>query len=462
MKKVLIIDDELGICQSLMFGLMEEYETVYATDPEEGIALVGLGDIDAVILDVRIGSVSGLDVLRDIKKDFPHIIVIMMTAYASDRSCTEAMRLGAYTYLSKPVSVEDIKIFLVQALEFRSLNEKIQYLSDELNIKNRFEMIGKSEAMNRVYTLIDKLKDVDTNIMITGESGTGKELAAKAIHFQGKRQKHPFLAVNCAAVPEHLIESEFFGHKKGAFTGAAKDKLGKFAVADKGTLFLDEIGELPFLIQGKLLRAIQEHEITPVGSNETEKVDVRILAATNRDLRGMVREGTFREDLYYRLNVIEIPMPPLRQRKNDLSLLLEHYVRRFNEEQNKRITGFTPKAYQALLEYDYPGNVRQLGNVVEHAVILAGGDVIDMDALPYELTGGEKGQNHGADNKKAVEEFLGSHSMKEIERLTLKVALEKNNGKKKETAWQLGISERTMWNKVKEYGLSEDRESRTK
>lgn len=453
MKNILIVDDELGICQSLMFGMMEEYKVVYATDPREGLAKVRQGNIDAVLLDLRIGNISGLDMLREIKKECPDIIVIMMTAYASDRSCTEAMRLGAYTYLSKPVSVEDILIFLAQALEFRSLNEKIQYLSDELNTKKRFEMIGKSDAMNRVFTLIDKLKDVDTGIMITGESGTGKELAAKAIHFQGKRRQYPFLAVNCAAIPEHLMESEFFGYKRGAFTGAAKDKLGKFAVADKGTLFLDEIGELPLSIQGKLLRAIQEHEITPVGGNETEKVDVRILAATNRDLRAMVKEGTFREDLYYRLNVIEVHMPSLRERKSDISLLLEHFVRQFNEEQNKRITGFTPKAYQALIDYDYPGNIRQLGNVVEHAMILAGENVIDVDSLPYEVTVSGKMQDEGIDREKAIEEFLCSHSMREIEKMALKVALEKNKGKKKEAAWQLGISERTMWNKVKEYDL---------
>ncbi|MDC7127338.1 MAG: sigma-54 dependent transcriptional regulator [Spirochaetales bacterium] len=452
MKSILIIDDEIGICQSLSFGLQFDYDVSFTTDPDEGLDIIKEKGADIVLLDLRIGRINGLEVLAKIKTVSPETIVIILTAYSSDETTTEAMKLGAYTYLSKAVSIDDLMIFLEQALEFRSLNEKVSSLTDELkSLSSRFEMIGESESMQKIFQLIEKLKDVDTRVMVTGESGTGKELVARAIHFSGKRKDKHFVAVNCAAIPEYLLESELFGHKSGAFTGATENKLGKFALADGGTLFLDEIGEMPVSIQSKILRVIQEKEFSPVGSNVVEKVDVRIIAATNRNLRKMVTNGDFREDLFYRLNVVEVRTPPLRERKSDLHLFCQYYVKKFNEEQKKQIVGFSPSAWQLLLNYDYPGNVRQLGNIIEHAMILSSTEVIEIEALPYELRDDVEVKAGTLETEKIVDNYLGAHTLEEIEEKAIKAALKKYDNKKQAAANHLGISERTLWNKLKKY-----------
>ena len=300
MEKIIIIDDEISICSSLTFALEDSYDVQATTDPSLGIEIIKKENINLVLLDLKIGDVDGLEVLEEIKKINKDIVVIIMTAYGSIMSSVEAMKKGAYTYLTKPMNLEELYMIVKKALEFQKMNEKIEYLSKELQNKYQFEgIIGKTEGMKRIFSLIDKLKDVDTGVMITGESGTGKELVARAIHFSGKRKDNKFVEVNCAAIPEGLLEEEFFGHKKGTFTNAVSDKIGKFQYANKGTIFLDEIGDMSLSLQSKLLRVLQEKSFIPLGANEPIETDVRIIAATNRDLKKMVEEGTFRRDLIF-------------------------------------------------------------------------------------------------------------------------------------------------------------------
>ena len=312
-RTVYIIDDEPSICVSLQLALKNLYRVKTFTSSLPALANMEAEGADIVLLDLRLGEENGLEVLERIKRIDPNTEVIMMTAFGSIGTSVNAMQKGAFTYLTKPINIEELKVIMQQASNIRKLNEQIYYLSDQLESKSRFDaIIGESAPMQRVYMLIDRVKDIDTNVLITGESGTGKELVARAIHNAGKRYRERFVVVNCAAIPENLLELEFFGYKRGAFTGAMQDKKGKLEQADNGTLFLDEIGDMPLGLQSKLLRALQDKEFTPVGGSTPIKVDTRILAATNRDLPALIAEGRFREDLYYRLNVMEIKLPPLR------------------------------------------------------------------------------------------------------------------------------------------------------
>ena len=348
---------------------------------DEGLCLLEKETFDLVLLDLIIGSHNGVEVLKSIKAYDESIVVIMMTAFGSIKTSVDAMKNGAFTYLTKPLDLDELKVFIKQALTVRRLSDDVNFLSGEL--KQRFqyqEMIGKSPRMQEVYGLIEKLKNVDSNVTITGESGTGKELVARALHFSGKRKNERFVVINCAAIPENLLEDELFGHKRGAFTGATQDKKGRFEIANRGTVFLDEIGDMPLGLQSKLLRVIQQKEFTPLGSTDTRKVDVRIIAATNRNLKKLVSEGKFREDLYYRLNVINIHMPALRERKEDIPLLCKYFIKLFNREQNKNVQRLSPEAEKLLLLYDYPGNVRQLANIIEHAMILTNREVIGRES----------------------------------------------------------------------------------
>ena len=308
-------------------ALEEKYEAKYTLDAGDGLLLLQQHDFDLVLLDLRIGDRDGLEVLQKIKEMDSTISVIIITAHASIGSSVEAMKKGAYTYLSKPLCIDEMMICVEQALTFRSLNERVLYLNDELQARNHyFGIVGKSDAMQEIYELIEKIKDVNISVLIAGESGTGKELVAKAIHYSGVRKDECFVAVNCAAIPEGLLEEELFGHKKGAFTGALSDRAGKFAAGDKGTIFLDEIGDLPLAMQSKVLRVLQEKSFTPIGSNDAKTVDIRVLAATNRKLEEMVRQGSFRLDLFYRINSVGIELPPLRERRHDIPLLCHHFI----------------------------------------------------------------------------------------------------------------------------------------
>ena len=447
---VFIMDDERSICEALYLSLKANYAVEYATDPEQGMRQIRTKAYDVLLLDMRLGSHDGMDILRAIYSIRMNTEVIVMTAHGSEKTAIEAMELGAFSYLCKPLKINELKIIIQKALEHKRLNEDLHYLANELNDRehDRTQMIGKSAPMRQVFRLIDMCKSVDSSVLVTGESGTGKELVARAIHDQGRRAKERFVVVNCAAIPEGLLESEFFGHKKGAFTGAVTDQKGKFLLADKGTLFLDEIGDMPLSLQAKILRVLQEQEIIPVGDTKTIPVDVRIIAATNRDLQKMIAEGTFREDLYYRLNVVNIQMPPLRERREDIIPLCEYFIQVFNKEQKKDIRSISDSARQKLLRYHYPGNVRQLANIIEHAAILTMSDMICDFALPEELDSSGPEQD-----EKVLMKLLKDRSLHEVEILTIKAVLRSCNGHRPDAAKILGISERSLYYKIKEYSL---------
>ncbi len=447
--RILIIDDEAAICVSLKYSLSNRYDVTAVTSAAAALEELEMRDYHLVLLDMFLGQDDGLMLLKEMKMRDPHLIVIMMTAHGSIQSSVDAMKKGAFTYMTKPLDLEELDIFIQQGLDFRRLNEKVAYLSEELQGRYRYsEMIGKSQPMMHVYDLVERLKMLDTPVLITGESGTGKELVARAIHYMGPRKEESFIAVNCAALPESLLEIDFFGYVRGAFAGAAEDKKGKFEAADKGTLFLDEIGDMPLSLQGKLLRILEEKRFSPVGSNNSKSADVRVVAATNRELWQMVQDGTFREDLYYRLNVINIDLPPLRQRKEDIPLLVNHFVAQFNSEQGKALQGITREVERILMDYDYPGNIRELKNVLEFAAIMCAGDHVQTEDLPQWLL---RAVGPTVPERRFVpaEE---PRTLYEIEKRAILEALYKNGENQSRTAAELGISRSGLLIKLKEYG----------
>ena len=444
---ILIVDDEAAICVSLKYTLSADYNVSTAGTSEEALAVLERSSIQLVLLDLFLGRDDGIELLKQIKERQPNVVIIVMTAHGSIRSSVTAIKSGAFTYMTKPLDLEELKLFIHQGLHYQSLNEKVAYLSSELQERYQYgEMIGKSPAIQKVYDLVDRLKDLDTPVVVTGESGTGKELVVRAIHFMGARKNESFIEVNCAAIPEGLLEMEFFGYKRGAFTGATGDKKGKFEAADKGTLFLDEIGDMPLSLQGKLLRVLQEKRFSPIGSNESRSIDVRVVAATNRDLWQMVQNGTFRQDLYYRLSVITIQLPPLRQRKQDIPLLTSRFIAKLNEEHKRNVKGVTREVERLLLTYDYPGNVRELQNIMEFAVVMCNQEYIGANDMPRQFL-----QQVGVLSSAEPSSEEG-RSLYEIEKQAILRALERNQGHQRKTAEELGISERGLHNKLKEYG----------
>lgn len=451
-KRILIIDDEPSICVTLAMALGKKYTTEYKLNAAEGLSLLKAKDFHLVLLDLKIGMVNGLDVLKEIKAYNPSIAVIIITAFGSIDTTIEAMRAGAYTYVTKPLRIEELQLHVEQALRVVELEEKVSHLSTEIEQQyNYYGMIGKSAGMKRVFSLIDKVKDSAVSVLVSGESGSGKELVARAIHYSGPRRGGNFVAVNCAAIPETLLEDEMFGHVKGSFTGAIGTKKGRFEQADGGTLFLDEIGDMPLAMQAKLLRVLQEKRYSPIGSEEEREVDVRVIAATNRDIPRMIGEGTFRQDLFYRLNVVEIHIPPLRERQDDIHSLCDYFIRKFSREQNKPLVTVSPKAGQVLMEHPYPGNVRQLANVLEYALIVCDGHEIQVSDLPEDLRRGSKA---GSEEKTVPEPGalrITGRTMKEIEREVILARMEEFGGHQQKTANSLGISERSLRNKLNEY-----------
>ncbi len=443
---ILIIDDEKSICVSLTFALQAEFDVSWESSPRAAMEHIRSRHVDLVLLDMVIGDVDGIDVLKAIKEYNREIVVIMMTAFGNIRTSVSAMKLGAFNYLPKPLDIEELQIHIRQALEIRRLNAKVDYLSDQLTDRYQHGIVGNSPSIRRVYELIDKLKDVDSPVSITGESGTGKELVAKAIHYSGKRRTEPFVAINCSAIPEGLFEGEFFGHMKGSFTGAISNQAGKLESAGGGTIMLDEIGDLPLGFQGKLLRVLQEKSFTPIGSNKARGFEARVIAATNRNIPALIAGGQFREDLYYRINVVEIRMTPLRDRKADIPALCEHIIKKNNVQQNKQIKGLTRKADDLLRDYDFPGNVRELANALEYASIVCDGDWIECRDLPDRMTKAAAGCRPDAGDQ-------GGKTLREVEREVIAAVYRKHGGKRSEIAEELGISERGLWNKLKEYGF---------
>ncbi len=381
---ILVVDDERSMRDFLRIALQRlDYEVTTAEGPAQAIDILRKRDLDLVLTDLRMQGGTGLDVLDEARKSRPDTEVVVVTAFASTETAIAAIRRGAYDYLQKPFKIDEVTVVLERALEKRRLKRDNLSLRQELEGRYRLsDIVGKSAPMQRLFDLIRKVAPARTSVLINGESGTGKELVARAIHHLSPRQKGPFLGVNCGAIPESLLESELFGYVKGAFTGATQDRRGLFAAAHGGTLFLDEIGELPTAMQVRLLRVLQERKVKPVGGVTEEEYDVRVVAATNRDLEAEVARGSFRQDLYYRLNVIQLELPPLRERREDIPLLTEHFVRKHAAALGRAVNQIEPEALAALCDYDFPGNVRELENLVERAITLGPDDRLARSALP--------------------------------------------------------------------------------
>jgi len=441
--RVLVVDDERSMQEFLEIFLRSEgYACETAGDLASARLHLEHDDFDVVITDIQMPGGSGLDLLRAVKQLSPETVVIMITAYASTETAIEAMKEGAYDYIIKPFKVDEIRIVIEKALEKKLLTRENRQLRSELQVRHRDRsIIGSSPAMQRVFELVSQVARTKANVLVTGESGTGKEMVARAIHAQSDRSRKPFVAVNCAAIPETLLESELFGHVKGAFTGAVQNKAGLFETADGGTLFLDEVAEIEPSIQVKLLRAIQEKVLRRVGGTDDRVVDARIVAATNRRLEEEVASGRFREDLYYRLNVIEIGVPPLRERRDDIPLLVNHFVEKYVRELGRTVHGVSDEVLERLAEHPFPGNVRELENVIERAVALCRGDSIDVDALPATLV-------RPPDPSRAPRIPAGGVSLETLvndyERSLLLEALRSAGGVKKRAAKLLGISFRSF------------------
>lgn len=451
MERILIIDDEAAICSSLTFALEDKYIVKSTTDPLQGIMWAKEEKFHLCLLDLKIRNISGIEILMELKNIQKDLLVIIMTAYGTISSSVEAIKKGAYTYLTKPLNKEGLYSIIEQALKYQKLNRQVEYLSQELERKYTYKgMVGKSPLMKNVFNLIEKVKDVDTNVVITGESGAGKELVARAIHFSGKRKMEPFVAVNCAAIPENLLESELFGYKKGAFTGATADQIGKFEYGNNGTIFLDEVADMPLPLQAKLLRVLQLKQVTPLGSNLPVELNIRVIAATNKDLKKLVDGGSFRQDLYFRLNVVEIYTPPLRERLQDLPLLFQYFIQNYSQELNKDIKGLSEEAQNSLLQYHYPGNVRELANIIEYAMLMTEGPCIQLENLPLELQ--KKSKTVFTYHQNPIDSLVGL-TIEEVERLLIEATLKKNEGQRKKTAQILGVSERGLRNKIAKHKL---------
>jgi two-component system, NtrC family, response regulator HydG len=452
---ILVVDDDIGhltMLQTLIASWGYRVETL--TDGSAAVQRVESGPVDLILMDVRMTAMSGIEALKRIKAYNPSIPIIIMTAYSSVSSAVEALKAGAYDYLIKPLDFEALKLGVERAREHAGLKAENRQLKARLGTAFHADsIIGQSAAMKSMTDMLAMIAPSDATVMITGESGTGKELIARSIHFNSPRKDKPLVVVNCAAITETLLESELFGHEKGAFTGADRKRDGRFQQAHGGTLFLDEIGETSAAMQVKLLRAIQEREIQPVGGTQTFHVDVRIIAATNRDLAHQVQQGLFREDLFYRLNVVALEVPPLRRRLEDIPLLAQHFLNRFAEKNRKTIKGFSPQAMDMLIKHDWPGNVRELENAVERAVILMTGEFITEKHLPLSIV-----QSHGSSRQNPAHALASgiapedTPSLDEIEREFILSTLKAAGGNKSEAARRLGITRKTLHNKLKQYG----------
>jgi DNA-binding NtrC family response regulator len=445
-RNVLVVDDDHDM-RALLRDVLEEhgYKVTLAPNGQEALKNLREGEYPVVLTDLRMKGIQGIELLAEIKRSFPDTNVILMTAFGSVETALEAMKQGASDYLMKPVKNDDLLRVTERSFREALLRSEIDRLRREVNKEYSFnQILGKSKPMREIFDLIRRVADSPTNILITGESGTGKELVAKALHYNSERKDAAFVAVNCAAIPEQLLESELFGHMRGAFTDAKVDKRGLFEEAAKGTLFLDEISELPLMLQAKLLRAIQEKEIRRLGANRPIAVDTRLIAATNLNLSEEVKAKRFREDLYYRLNVIELRLPPLRERREDIPLLVDAFLRKFVQARGKDVKGVSETTLALLIDYAWPGNVRELENVIERAVTLSRGDKIVPDDLPGTIQG-SRGDRRVLDE--AAEKM---HPLHEIEKEYIKKILEKMGGNKYQAAQVLGIDRKTLYRKLGE------------
>ncbi|PIP05245.1 MAG: two-component system response regulator [Syntrophobacterales bacterium CG_4_9_14_3_um_filter_49_8] len=448
---ILVVDDDFAhrtMLRTLLTGW--SYKVVEANDGENALGEVRHRPFDLILMDIRMVKVSGLEALKEIKAFNPAIPVIIMTAYASVETAVKALKEGAYDYLTKPLDFDELRLTMERAMDHSHLREENRLLRESLGARfDRRNLIGRSQAMTRLLETVAQVAPSEATVLISGESGTGKEMIAGAIHFNSSRKEGPFVKVNCAAIAETLLESELFGHERGAFTGADRRREGKFRQADRGTIFLDEVSEMSLAMQVKILRVLQEREITRVGGEESIRVDARVIAATNRDLLREIAAGLFREDLYYRLHVVALHVPPLRERREDIPLLAQHFLNLFVEKNHKKIRGFTPQAMDRLLRYPWPGNVRELMNAVERGVVLSRSEYLDEDELAVVLQDNATGEEPSP----AQDGVTDLPPLEAVEKATILKTLETVQGNKSEAARRLGITRRTLHKKLKKYGL---------
>ncbi len=445
-EKILIVDDEKAIRDSIKIILDDEgYETSTASDGEEALKKLSEGDFDVVLSDIKMPKIDGMELLERGSKISPNTFFMIMTAYASIPTAIQSLRSGAYDYLIKPVEFDDLIIRIKRLFEFKKLTAENVALRKRISSDEGYiNLIGKSEPIQKVFDIIEHVAPTNSNVLIYGKSGTGKELVAKAIHQKSQRKDHIFLPINCGAISENLIESELFGHKKGSFTGATEDKVGLFKAADGGTLFLDEIGELPLNLQVKLLRAIEDKEFFPVGAIKPISTNVRLIAATNQNLEEKSKNGEFREDLYYRLNVVDIKLPPLNERKDDIPLLVNHFITKYCKEMGKKVLGVDNETLRLLLNHNWRGGVRELENVIERAVIFARGEFISVNEMSDQIKGSAILQGFPDSLKDAMRKFEKEHIIKTIKKFEYS---------KEEAAKALAIGLSSLYRKMEELGI---------
>ena len=488
MKKILVVDDDQTLRETLKSSLeFHDFSVSTAEDGAKAVEQVRLEEFDLVVMDVNMPNMNGIEALREIKKINSSVIVIILTAYSNINDAVEVVKEGAYNYLEKPIKHDHLASLIKRAIKARSLVETTSFSAPSLSLGSDadHEFIGESNVMKKVFDIISKLSKVNTPVLIRGESGTGKELVAKAIHYNGPRKDEKFVTINLAAIPDELIESELFGHEKGAFTGAIERKIGKFQYAEGGTLFLDEIGDISPQMQVKLLRVLQEKKFTPVGSNRTINSDVRIIAASHKPFEEMIKSGDFRDDLFYRLNVLPVYLPPLRNRKTDIPRLIEHYVGYFNKYHNLSIRGLTEEATNLLCSYSWPGNIRELRNVIEHAFIIESGDLIEIKSFPKTVLENSNSEEEVSDSSIdkidfdeiktsvlddselepellddysfgfPINEKLNFNVAKEtFEKAFIINALQAHNGKINQTAIKAHIPKKTLLRKIEKYNIN--------
>ena len=463
MSTILIVEDEPKMLRLLELNLAEEgYTTVSASDAETGLKLLRQEKVDLVLTDLKLPRMDGLEFLQNVKRANAHLPVILMTAYGTVETAINAMKAGASDYVLKPFSMEEIKLLIGKELDVRRLREENRDLREALGERYQFEnIVAKSGKLQEVLAIVERVAPTNSTVLLGGESGVGKDMIARAIHQHSRRASGPFIKINCTAIPENLLESELFGYEKGAFTGAVTSKPGKFELADKGTILLDEIGDVPGAIQVKLLRVLQEREFERLGGTKTLKVDVRVIAATNQDLRAALEQGTFREDLYYRLNVVPISIPPLREHKEDIPYLADHFLARFVHESAKPIKGITPAAMRMLMDFHWPGNIRELENIIERAVALSTGTMLDVGDIRLDIgRGAPSVAGPGMPSGDSSGPFLPQGlTLEQYEDEIIKEALRRANGNKSQAARLLGLSRNAFRYRLSKLGVPDEPES---
>jgi len=448
---ILIADDESGIRESLTIVLEDEgYDCTAVADGDSAIEAIDAASYDIIITDLKMPYTDGIGVLEHALQKSSETLTIIITAHATVETAIQALRKGAADYILKPLDFDEVLIRIENLLEHKNLVQENKYLREQIDKEFNFNhIIGESSAMKDVYKMVERVSQANSNVLVTGQSGTGKELVARAIHSNSDRSKKPFLAINCGAIPENLVESELFGHKKGAFTGAESDKEGIFVAANGGTVFLDEVAEIPLNLQVNLLRVLQEREVKPVGANQVVSFDTRIIAATNKDLEQEIEAGDFRDDLYYRLNVVEIPLPPLQQRRGDIPLLAHHFLQKYNKELKRNLKGIASEAMGAMMAYKWKGQVRELENVIERAVLLSDGNYLSLEDLPGSLREVSGDENFEMDSNKLDE------AIQTFEKHHIQSVLKRTDGNKSEAARLMDIDPSTLYRKMEKLGLSD-------